>query len=188
MITRIREVRRAHGMTLLDVAQRCDPPTTAQTIGRLETGTRTVSIGWLNRIAGALGVSAGELVGNADTPADAQVAAVVDAQGARAPKRPRAAPVIAPSPQDVAVTVDAAVGDYRRGDVVWCRRVAPDEFAGALNRDVLLPRAAGRFIFGRLIARDGDKLLVLPPQPGARQQVVDKPGWAAIATRLVRTL
>lgn len=188
MITRIREVRRAHGLTLLEVAQRCVPPTTAQTIGRLETGTRTVSIGWLNRIAGALGVSAGELVGSADTPPDAQVAAIVDGQGVRAPTRPRSAPTLSPNPHDVAVTVDAAVGDYRRGDVIWCRRVAADEFGNAVNRDVLVPRAAGRFAFGRLIARDGDKLLVLPPQPGARQQVVDKPAWAAIATRLIRTL
>ncbi|RYD56142.1 MAG: XRE family transcriptional regulator, partial [Sphingomonadales bacterium] len=38
MITAIREVRRAKGLTLEDVAQRCSPPTTAQTIGRLETG------------------------------------------------------------------------------------------------------------------------------------------------------
>ncbi|HKX36332.1 MAG TPA: helix-turn-helix transcriptional regulator, partial [Rhizorhapis sp.] len=45
MITCIREIRKAKGLTLEDVAQRCDPPTTAQTIGRLETGTRTVSVG-----------------------------------------------------------------------------------------------------------------------------------------------
>ncbi|RZM07363.1 MAG: XRE family transcriptional regulator, partial [Sphingomonas sp.] len=51
MITAIREVRRAKSMTLEDVARACVPPTTAQTIGRLETGTRTVSVGWLNRIA-----------------------------------------------------------------------------------------------------------------------------------------
>ena len=61
MITRIREVRRARGMTLEEVA-RVRAPTTAQTIGRLETGTRTVSVGWLNRIAGALGVEAQDLV------------------------------------------------------------------------------------------------------------------------------
>ena len=35
MITRIREVRRARGMTLDDVARACVPPTTPQTIGRL---------------------------------------------------------------------------------------------------------------------------------------------------------
>ena len=46
MITRIREVRRARGLTLDEVARRCVPSTTAQTIGRLETGTRTVSVGW----------------------------------------------------------------------------------------------------------------------------------------------
>ena len=63
MITRIREVRRARGMTLDDVAKACSPPTTPQTIGRLETGTRTVSVGWLNRIASALGVDAAELFG-----------------------------------------------------------------------------------------------------------------------------
>src|SRR4249919_3315982 len=62
MITRIREVRKAKGMTLEDVGKRCSPPTTAQTIGRLETGTRTVSVGWLNRIADALKVEAADLV------------------------------------------------------------------------------------------------------------------------------
>ena len=55
MITRIREVRKAKGLTLEQVGALCDPPTTAQTIGRLETGTRTVSVKWLNRIADALG-------------------------------------------------------------------------------------------------------------------------------------
>jgi len=50
MITRIRAVRKAKGLTLEQVGALCDPPTTAQTIGRLETGTRTVSVKWLNRI------------------------------------------------------------------------------------------------------------------------------------------
>ena len=66
MITRIRAVRRAKGMTLDDVAKACTPPTTPQTVGRLETGTRTVSVGWLNRIAAALGVDAAELVTGGD--------------------------------------------------------------------------------------------------------------------------
>jgi transcriptional regulator with XRE-family HTH domain len=62
MITRLREVRRARRMTLHEVAARCEPPTTPQTIGRLETGARTLSVGWLNRIAKALGVEAADLV------------------------------------------------------------------------------------------------------------------------------
>ncbi|MBK9432847.1 MAG: helix-turn-helix transcriptional regulator [Sphingomonadales bacterium] len=55
MLSRIREVRKTKRLTLLDVAERCVPPTTAQTIGRLETGTRTVSLGWLNSACRALG-------------------------------------------------------------------------------------------------------------------------------------
>ncbi len=86
MITAIREVRRAKGLTLEDVAQRCDPPTTAQTIGRLETGTRTVSVKWLNRIAGALGVEAADLVHLPDQ-VDVPVAAILAADGVHAPTR-----------------------------------------------------------------------------------------------------
>ncbi|MCA1749941.1 MAG: helix-turn-helix domain-containing protein, partial [Sphingomonadales bacterium] len=76
MITAIRQVRKAKGLTLQQVADRCDPPTTAQTIGRLETGMRTVSVGWLNRIADALGVEAGDLV-KLPEQADLPVAAVL---------------------------------------------------------------------------------------------------------------
>lgn len=80
MITRIREVRRAKGLTLADVGARCVPPTTAQTIGRLETGTRTVSVDWLNRIAAALDVTAADLVELPDR-ADLPVAAILGQKG-----------------------------------------------------------------------------------------------------------
>ena len=56
MINRIRDIRREKGLTLADVAARCAPPTTAQTIGRLETGMRNLSLTWMNRIAAALEV------------------------------------------------------------------------------------------------------------------------------------
>ncbi|UZK68085.1 helix-turn-helix domain-containing protein [Sphingomonas sp. S1-29] len=187
MITAIREVRRAKQMTLDDVARRCQPPTTAQTIGRLETGTRTVSVVWLNRIAAALGVEASDLVTLPDRP-DIAVAAVLDAGGAHAPGRP--ATVVPPRAEAdlVAVTVAASIGDYRTGDVVWCRRLAPEAFGRGVNRDVLVPRPAGRFVFGRLIDRDGGKLHLLPLGANSRQQVVTDPPWMAVAVQLVRTL
>ena len=56
MINRIRDIRREKKLTLADVGARCKPATTAQTIGRLETGTRQLSLAWMNRIAAALGV------------------------------------------------------------------------------------------------------------------------------------
>jgi transcriptional regulator with XRE-family HTH domain len=175
-------------MTLDEVAQRCEPVTTPQTIGRLETGTRTVSLGWLNRIAKALGVDAGDLVDNGEARAELPVAAVIGASGASAPKR--TAILVPPRPRsgNVAVTVSASVGDYRAGDEIWCEMLPPEEFGRALNRDVLVPRPAGRFQFGRLINRDEGKLQLLPLEAGGRQQVVANPPWIALAVKLVRSL
>ena len=62
MINRIRDIRRDKGMTLADLAEACRPPTTPQTIGRLETGLRNLSIKWMDRIAAALGVDPEMLV------------------------------------------------------------------------------------------------------------------------------
>ena len=187
MITAIRDVRRAKGMTLADVAAACQPPTTAQTIGRLETGTRTVSVGWLNRIARALGVEAADLV-KLPERADIPVAAILGPEGAAAPRREGI--VVAPraTPGLVALNVEASLGDYRAGDELWLERLAPEDFSRAINRDVLVPRPAGRFLFGRLLGREGDKLHILPVASGARQQVVTGAPWAAVAVRLVRGL
>ena len=187
MITRIREVRKAKGLTLEQIGQRCKPQTTAQTIGRLETGTRTVSVGWLNRIAEALGVDAADLV---DHPARAEleVIAVLGSNGAQAPKRHGLVVPPRSGPGQVAMTVAASIGDYRAGDEVWLDRLGPDQFAAALNRDVLLPRPAGRFLFGRLINRDEEKLQLLPLEAGGRQQIIPNPPWLALAAKLIRSL
>lgn len=187
MITRIREVRRAKGLTLAEVAERCSPPTTAQTIGRLETGTRTVSVGWLNRIAHALGVEAGDLV-KLPERADLPVAAMLGTDGAHAPRHQQVVAAPGPNPGSIALLVESGIGDYRSGDEIWCDRIAPDEFAHALNRDVLVPRPAGRFVFGRLIGRDSNRIQILPLGAGAKQQVFDDPAWMGVATRLVRAL
>ncbi len=187
MITAIREVRRAKGMTLEEVGRACVPPTTGQTVGRLETGTRTVSVGWLNRIADALGVAAADLVKLPDR-ADLPVAAQLDATGAHAPRRAATATPPQPTAGQIAVTVTGGIGDYRPGDVIWCDTLAPDAFAGAMNRDVLVPRPAGRLAFGRLIARDGPIVTIAPPGSGTDQLAIDDPAWIAVAVRLVRML
>lgn len=187
MINNIRSVRRAKRMTLEDVAAACVPPTTAQTIGRLETGTRTLSLGWMNRIAAALGVEPRDLV---TMPEEEQLslAAIIDANGCHAPTHVETMPPLRPEAGMIAVRVDAAIGDYRADDILWCRRIERDSVANALNRDVLIPRPAGRFVFGRLLAVDGDKLNLLPLSAGSRQQVIAIPEWIGIAAKLVRTL
>ncbi len=187
MITAIREVRRAKGLTLAEVGALCTPPTTAQTIGRLETGTRTVSVIWLNRIAKALGVEAGDLV-KLPEQADLSVAAIIGAEGANAPRYPQAITPPRPSPESVALLVETSFGEYRSGDEIWCRRIVPDAFATALNRDVIVPRPGGRFLFGRLIGREGSRMQLLPLEVGGKQQIIEDPSWIGVVERLVRAL
>jgi len=190
MINRIRDIRRQKNLTLADVALRCNPPTTAQTIGRLETGMRNLSLVWMNRIGAALGVEPQLLVAP-DERATPRVVARLGAAGAEA----LAKPVDAILPTELgggarlmALSVDSSAGEYRAGDQVWLREIESEQFARALNRDVLAPRPAGRFAFGRMIDADGGKVLLLPPGPGGRQVVIDRPAWLGVAEMLVRKL
>lgn len=187
MQSRIRDVRRAKGLTLADVAERCTPPTTAQTIGRLETGMRVLSLIWINRIADALGVDSSDLV---DLP-DQQylpVAAVLQDDGTFAPTKEERIMVPNIGGTMVGLRIAVSTGEYRRGDELWMEQLQPDAYATALNLDVLVPRPGGRFLFGRLLGREAGKLHILPLEAGARQQVVTDPAWIAKAVRLIRKL
>ncbi len=190
MINRIRDIRRQKGLTLADVAARCDPPTTAQTIGRLETGMRSLSLVWMNRIAAALGVEP-QLLVKADEDSPARLVARLGAQGAEALAKPMDAilPVaLDGSARLMAMAVDASAGEYRAGDQVWIRQIDPEDFARAFNRDVLAPRPGGRFAFGRLIDQRDGRIALLPPGAGQRQVIIDRPAWLGLAEMLVRKL
>ena len=190
MINRIRSIRKDRGMTLADLAAACDPPTTAQTIGRLETGMRNLSIKWMDRIGAALEVDPETLVRSDDNP-HPQIVALLDGSGPEALAKPRDAIL----PGDLAgegafmvLSVDAATGSYLPGDQLWLRQLDPSDAARAVNRDVLVPRKGGRFAFGRLIDRQDTRIGLLPPGMGQKQQVVDDPAWIAVAEMLVRRL
>lgn len=187
MKTCIREVRHAKGLTLQDVADRCRPPTTAQTIGRLETGMRTVSIAWLNRIAAALNLHAAQLVRAPELPMP-DIVALLGPDGPTPPRSGEVATLPRPAPDGLMMLVEASVGEYRQGDVVWLERLDPKVFDKALNRDVLVPRPSERFLFGRLIGREGNRLQLLPPGQGSRQLVVADVPWIAVTTQLLRPL
>lgn len=190
MINRIRDIRKQKRLTLAEVAERCDPPTTAQTIGRLETGMRNLSLAWMNRIAAALQVDPETLV-KGESAAEPQIVARLTESGAETLSTPRDA--ILPSELHggealICLAVEAPQGEYRAGDQLWLRRLSPEEAPKLINRDVLAPRSGGRFAFGRLIDRKGTMVGLLPPGAGQRQIVIDKPGWLAVAEMLVRKL
>ena len=196
MTNRIRDIRKAKGLTLADLAAACDPPTTAQTIGRLETGMRSLSLTWMNRIAPALGVEPASLM-RADSAASAQIIAELGANGPEALSAPREALLPSELAGDDAaaplvLAIRDSVGEYRPGDLVWLRQLDPADMANAINRainrDCLVPRPGGRFAFGRLIDRRGTLIGLLPPGAGQKQVVVDNPAWIAVAMMLVRPL
>jgi len=190
MINRIRDVRKQKRMTLADVAARCSPPTTAQTIGRLETGMRNLSLDWMHKIAAALGVEP-ELLVRRDKEDGAKLVARLGEAGPEALTRPLDAllpSALAGEAAPLALAVDVSAGEYRAGDQIWLRKVEPDGFGRALNRDVLAPRPGGRFAFGRMIDRDGGRIALLPPGIGQRQVVIDSPPWLGVAEMLVRKL
>lgn len=193
MINRIREIRKAKGFTLAQLAQACDPPTTAQTIGRLETGMRNLSTKWMVRIGSALDIDPQTLVRSDHQPNPKVVARL-----ALGEVEPLASPREAILPHELAagsddspmmvLEVDAAIGEYRPGDLIWLRQIQADQATTAINRDCLVPRPGGRFTFGRLIDIQGRLVGILPSQSGQKQQVVDNPAWIAVAVMLVRAL
>ena len=187
MITRIREIRAGKNLTLAEVAARCNPPTTPQTIGRLETGTRTVSVDWLNRIAAALDVVPADLVRLEDR-AEIPVAARLTAEGATALSKKQNFAAPRPDGSLLGLIVDYPFGDYRPRDELWLERLPPERFMEAANRDILAPRPAGRYVFGRLVDMFGQRLSILPPQHGARQIVLQETPWIAAVRTLVRSL
>lgn len=190
MINRIRDVRREKGLTLAEVGERCTPPTTAQTIGRLETGMRNLSLEWMNRIAAALEVEP-QLLLRGNQPSEPKIIARLVEGGAEALASPREAVLptaLAGSGALIAMTVEASAGEYRAGDQIWLREVPEAEHGRLINRDVLAPRPGGRFGFGRMIDRDTARVALLPHGIGQRQVVIEQPAWLAVAEMLVRKL
>lgn len=190
MINRIRDVRREKGLTLAEVGARCSPPTTAQTIGRLETGMRNLSLDWMNRIAAALEVEP-QLLLRGDQAEQPQIVASLTPAGVEALASPRDAVLptaLAGGGAMMALAVETSTGEFRAGDQVWLREVPVGEHARLINRDVLAPRPGGRFAFGRMIDRDESRVALLPHGSGQRQVVIENPAWLAVAEMLVRKL
>lgn len=55
-------IREAKGLSRTQLAQRCSPVTSSQQIERLEKGERRLTVDWIERLAGALGIDPAELI------------------------------------------------------------------------------------------------------------------------------
>ena len=164
---RIREIRKAKGLTLQEVAERVRPqPTTAQTIGRLETGARALTLDWVDKIAAAMQVDPadllalpddGDLLVKADVGADGRVRD--SAEGVVALR------LFAQSP--IALRVSANLGQYRQGDTVVCERVEDGSVDRGLGLDCYAEDRAGQRYFGKLgPGSQAGHYSLLPLSPG----------------------
>lgn len=184
--SRIREIRKARGLTLQQVAERIG--TTAQTIGRLETGMRTLSIDWVERIAGALEADPSELLAMPEG-GDIEVSGQISAGGVVAMGRggvivPR---MIAKSP--VAFRVAENMGQYRAGDVVVCDTLDPDQHDKAEGRDCYIVPASGKGMFGRVIKCHANRRVdTAPISSGVGSADTHEAQSLALATMLIRAL
>jgi len=186
---RLREIRKAKGLTLQEVAERIRPePTTAQTIGRLETGVRTLTLDWVHRIADAMQVDPAELISlpqGGDIPIDGAVSAsghVADRQEGILTLR-----LLARDP--VAVRIADNMGQYRAGDVVICERLAPEDLRRAAGSDCLVTNADGRRHFGKVIpGRAADDIILAPLTPTGSLRYNVRIVMAAPAIALMRSL
>ncbi len=184
--SRIREIRKKKGMTLQQVADCCKPePTTAQTIGRLETGVRTLSVGWIDRIADALGVEAAELLATPGS-GDVVVSGAVTKHGTV--RDLNSVLSLRQNFEALALRIDSNQSGYQKGDHIVCRCLKPTKYPEAAGKDCLVVDESGNKYFGKIIYEGDDSYRVAPLIAGGDITPPLKPVQIAVAEMQVRKL
>ena len=133
--SRIREIRRGKGLTLQDVADRAG--TTAQTIGRLETGMRTLSIKWVQRIAEALDTDPGELL-SLPEGGDVDVSGIADANGQITERAMGTVALRLSAQSPIAIVAESNLGQYQKGDHIICDQIDTKDLDRAIGHDCIV--------------------------------------------------
>ena len=184
--SRIREIRKKKGMTLQQVADLCKPtPTTAQTIGRLETGARTLSVGWIDRIADALGVNASELLATPGS-GDVIIKGVVNKEGGITALE--GVLNMRQNFEALALLIDSNQAGFQKGDHIVCRCLKPTQYPDASGKDCLVEDINGQQIFGKLINEGSDSYRIAPLGVDGTITEPLKPVMIAVAELQVRKL
>lgn len=186
---RLREIRKEKGMTLQQVAERVKPQgTTAQTIGRLETGMRTLTVDWIEKIAGALGIDPSELFAF-PAAGDVVIGGLVAASGAVLDREEGILPLRPAMQAPVAVRIGDGMGQYRAGDIIVCETLTEERIHRADGADCLVTDDEGHRHFGKLIpTRDRSVVTLAPLAPTGTIKHDMRVTAIAAAIALVRTL
>lgn len=121
---------------------------------------RTLSIDWVERIAGALGADPSELL-SLPGEGDLQIAGRVAIDGSVTNEKGRTISPRLLASEPVVLRMERNTGAYREGDVIVCdasgggdRRADnfADNFRGSINQDCLVSLKDGRQFFARVIS------------------------------------
>jgi len=163
METRIRELRKAKGWTLRQVADLVG--TTAQTVQRLETASMTVSTDWLERFAEAFSVNVVDLIRDRKVtgiPVFGRLGHDGVVHGVSSdPARIEDYTLTTPAQDPVAVRLSGMVGTYRAGSTLIGNRLNQANNIQAQGRDALVLTREGELFLGRIIIQ-GRHLIVAP--------------------------
>ena len=182
MINRIRDIRKQKSHDPGRSGRALRPPTTAQTIGRLETGMRNLSLGWMNKIAAALGVEPNcwSRATSADHAADRRPPDRDERcrSAGRAARRDPADRARRRRGRCCAWRSRSRQGEYRAGDQLWLR-----QHRARGRRPADQPRCSRPAPRRALRLRPADRpqgtlVGLLPPGAGQRQIVIDNPAVA----------
>lgn len=184
--SRIREIRKKFGLTLQEVADRAG--TTAQTIGRLETGMRTLSLKWVNRIAQALEVEPSELLALPEG-GDVEVLAELAPKGAVRKGKFGTLSLRLAVREPMALRFATSAGEFRKGDIIVCERQGAENISRAYGKLCLAEDARGNLYFARLLkGAKKDQPFLVPEADPVRTISGNRLAYAAPAAVLVREL
>jgi DNA-binding XRE family transcriptional regulator len=199
MTTSIREIRKQRGLTLQQLADQVG--TTPQTIQRLETGSMSVSVDWLERIASALKLApadlllptvrqwrlplAGHLTGSGVVEAGSgSTYGLSDAAGQALPEPPSLT-IDIPADNCVAVVVKAAHAHFETGTILIGRR---QDDTGPISQDCdcLVALDTGELVLLRVKQTAGGSLTLTAYDPLATGPPPIRVAWIAPIYMIVR--
>ena len=171
--SRLREIRKARGLTLQTVAERIKPHgTTAQTIGRLETGRRTLSVEWVERIAEALECDSSELLALPEG-GDLEISGCVT-RGGRFEAKPVGTLALRLAARDsIALRISDVMGQYQPGDIVVCNHIPKSDFSAAEGCDCLVRLENNRQYFAKIARGQKTGTFTLLPLAASGKTVAD---------------
>lgn len=158
--SRIREIRRAKGLTLQQVADRVG--TTAQTIGRLETGMRTLSIDWVRKIADGLGADPSELL-SLPEGGDLAVSGSVGMNGKVTLKPTGTFSLRLMASQPIAIEICENIGSHHKGDTLIFEQLNATQLDNAIGKECLVELKDGSSLIARVAPGQADHQLTLLP-------------------------